>query len=392
VAMLSEGWDAANVTHIMGLRAFTSQLLCEQVIGRGLRRVSYDKDKSGLLKPEYVNVFGVPLSVFQDVGDGDVVPPPPKPSVQVEVVPGRNQYEISWPNVLRVESVLRPTLVLDLDKVELLRLDPMQTPVHVEIAPTLAGYANLAMVSEIDLEKAVEAFRLQNLIFRAARKLYLESSETFFGDKQYLAVQLIHLVEQFLASEKIDIPSLWHQDPMRKRILIGMNMDTVVGHVSRFMQSQNLEKLALCFDQDLPISSTALMRTWYTTKPCAETAKSQISHVIYDSTWEKAVAGFCEKEPQVVAWVKNDHLGFKVRYLYRGSSRNFFPDYLIRLINGKTLILEVKGQDSEQNRAKRAAMKTWVKAVNEHGGFGQWCFDYVTESEKIDDVIYSFIH
>jgi len=388
VAMLSEGWDAANVTHIMGLRAFTSQLLCEQVIGRGLRRVSYEKDDNGLFLPEYVNVFGVPLSIFQDVGEGGEPPPPPKPSVQVEVVPGRNQYEIRWPNVLRIDSVLKPELALDWDKLEALTLDPMQTPIFAEVAPALAGQADLSKVSQIDLEKAVEEFRLQNLIFRAARKLYLQNADSFSGDKQYLAVQLIRLVDQFMASHKLHIPSLWHQDPVRRRILIAMNMDTVVGHVNRFVQLQNTEKLAACFDQENPIGSTARMRTWYTTKPCAPTARSQISHVVYDSVWEKAVADLCEKEECVLAWAKNDHLDFKVRYLYRGSSRNFVPDYLIRLSNGKTLVLEVKGQDSEQNKAKRAAMQTWAQAVNEQGGFGQWYFEVVFEPAKIRDAIY----
>lgn len=383
VAMLSEGWDAANVTHIMGLRAFTSQLLCEQVIGRGLRRVAHETDANGLFLPEYVNVFGVPLSIFQDVGEGGEPPPPPKPSVQIEVVPGRNGYEIRWPNVLRVDRVLRPTLVMDWDRVERLTLDPMQTPIRADIAPALAGQADLSKVSAIDLEQAVAEFRLQNLIFRAARKLYLQSADTFEGDKQYLAVQLIRLVEQFLASDKLDIPSLWHQDPMRRRLLIAMNMDIVVGHVSRFVQLQNSEKLTVCFDQENPIGSTARMRTWYTTKPCESTGKSQISHAVYDSVWEKAVADLCEQDGAVLAWAKNDHLDFKVRYLYRGSSRNFVPDYLIRLDNGKTLVLEVKGQDSEQNRAKRAAMDTWLKAVNEQRSFGEWSFEVVFEPAKI---------
>lgn len=387
VAMLSEGWDAANVTHIMGLRAFTSQLLCEQVIGRGLRRVAHETDANGLFLPEYVNVFGVPLSIFQDVGEGGEPPPPPKPSVQIEVVPGRNGHEIRWPNVLRIDTVLRSTLVMDWSRVEPLMLDPMQTPIRADIAPALAGEADLSKVSAIDLEQAVGEFRLQNLIFRAARKLYLQSADTFEGDKQYLAVQLIRLVEQFLASDKLDIPSLWHQDPMRRRLLIAMNMDIVVGHVSRFVQMQNSEKLAVCFDQETPIGSTARMRTWYTTKPCESTGKSQISHAVYDSVWEKAVADLCEQDGAVLAWAKNDHLDFKVRYLYRGSSRNFVPDYLIRLDNGKTLVLEVKGQDSEQNRAKRAAMAIWISAVNEQGSFGEWCFEVVFEPAKIRDAM-----
>jgi len=387
VAMLSEGWDAANVTHIMGLRAFTSQLLCEQVIGRGLRRVSYERDDNGLFLPEYVNVFGVPLSVFQEVGEGGEAPPPPKPSVQVEIVPGRNQYEIRWPNVARVETVLKPTLVMDWDAVEPLELDPAATPLHAEVAPSLTGYADLSKVSEIDLQKAVEEFRLQHLMFRAARKLYLQNAGSFGGDRQYLAVQLIRIVEQFLASDRLQIPSLWHQDPIRRQVLIALNMDLLVGHVNRFVQQQNVERLSVVFDEERPIGSTAAMRTWYTTKPCAPTAKSQISHVVYDSTWEKAVADLCEKEPEVIAWAKNDHLDFKVRYMCRGSSRNFIPDYLIRLRNGKTLVLEVKGQDSEQNRAKRAAMNEWVSAINAEGGFGVWAFATAFKPAQVHDLI-----
>ena len=389
VAMLSEGWDAANVTHIMGLRAFTSQLLCEQVIGRGLRRVAHDMDKNGLFLPEYVNVFGVPLSIFQDVGEEGVAPPPPKPSVRIEVEPNRNQYEIRWPNVLRIESVLKRELVMDWSKVEVLTLDPMNTPLSADVAPSLTSAPNLAMVSEIDLEKATEDFRLQNLIFRAARKLYMQSASSFGGDKQYLAVQLIRLVEQFLASDKLDIPSLWHQDEKRRRLLFALNMDTVVAHVHRFVTEQNVERLAAVFDESRPIGSTAQMRPWLTTKPCQPTRHSQISHAVYDSVWEKAVVDLCEKRKFVAAWAKNDHLDFTVRYLWKGSTRNFVPDYLIRFTNGKTLVLEVKGQDSEQNKAKRAAMQTWVKTINEQGGFGQWCFDVVFDPAKIMDVISS---
>lgn len=387
VAMLSEGWDAANVTHIMGLRAFTSQLLCEQVIGRGLRRVAHDMDANGLFLPEYVNVFGVPLSIFQEVDDGGSPPPPPKPSVRIEVEPGRNQFEIKWPNIQRIETVLKTELVMDWAAVPALMLDPMQTPLSAEIAPSLTGAPNLGMISQIDLEKAVEDFRLQQLIFRATRKLYLQSADSFGGDKQYLAVQLIRLVEQFLASDKLDISSLWHQDEVRKRLLFALNMDTVVGHVSRHVQEQNVEKLAAIFDEAQPIGSTAQMRPWLTTKPCEPVLRSQISHAVYDSVWEKAVVDICEKESFVAAWAKNDHLDFVIRYLWRGSSRKFIPDYLIRLNNGKTLILEVKGQDSEQNRAKRAATDVWIKAVNEQGGFGQWCFDVVFDPSKIRDVI-----
>lgn len=387
VAMLSEGWDAANVTHIMGLRAFTSQLLCEQVIGRGLRRISHDMDADRKFLPEYVNVFGVPLSIFQDASEGGEAPPPPKPSVRIEVEPGRNHLEVRWPNVDRIDNVLKPELVLDWERVPALTLDPAQTPLNADVAPSLTGSPNLAMATEIALEKAVEDFRLQHLIFRAARKLYLQNQAAFGGDKQYLAVQLIRLVESFIDSDKLDIPSLWHQDPKRRRLLFALNMDTVVGHVSRYVTEQNVERQELIFNEHQPIGATAYMRPWLTTKPCQSTQRSQISHVVYDSTWEKIVADICEEHADIAAWAKNDHLDFKVRYLWRGSSRNFVPDYLIRFTNGKTLVLEVKGQDSQQNAEKRSAMDKWIEAVNDQGGFGQWAFETLFDPAKARDMI-----
>jgi type III restriction enzyme len=218
-------------------------------------------------------------------------------------------------------------------------------------------------------------------------KIALEKAGFFSGDKQYLAVQLIRIVETFLSSGKLDIPGQWYQDEARRRILIAMNMDRIVEHVIRFVHKQNTRNLELCFDQEMPIGSTARMRTWYTTRPCTPTEKSQISHAVYDSVWEKAVADICEKDPRILAWAKNDHLNYKIRYMYRGSSRDFVPDYLMRLGNAKTLVLEVKGVDSQQNQAKRDAMNTWIQAVNEAGGFGAWAFDVVFEPAKIRDVI-----
>jgi len=99
------------------------------------------------------------------------------------------------------------------------------------------------------------------------------------------------------------------------------------------------------------------------------------------------VVDVCEKSDDLVAWAKNDHLDFVVRYLWEGASRRFIPDFLIKLASGRTLVLEVKGQDSERNRAKRAAMNEWVETINQAGGFGQWCFDAVFDPAKMRDVI-----
>lgn len=397
VAMLSEGWDAKNVTHIMGLRAFTSQLLCEQVIGRGLRRVSYDTEKvlcpdgieRDLFVPEYVNVFGVPLSIFQDTDESDPgARKPPKPSTQIESLKERSELEISWPNVLRVDVTVQPQLVVDWSLVSPLKLNPAEIHITADLAPALGGAADLSKAVSIDLEKLPEEFRLQRLLFVAARKAFATMQQGFTGSREILIQQLIRLVEEFFSSAQLEIPSLFHQDPLRKRILIALSIDRIVAHVVTHVQQQNCERLEPVFDNEFPIGSTQLMRTWYSTKPCLDTVKSQISHVVADSTWEAYTANVLEKRKEVQSFAKNDHLGFNIYYLWRGSKRKFVPDFLIKLSNGKQLVLEIKGEDSEQNRAKRMALDAWVRAVNSRGGFGTWCWDVVKgEPAGVDDVI-----
>ena len=387
VAMLSEGWDAKNVTHIMGLRAFTSQLLCEQVIGRGLRRVSYDLDDNGLFTSEYVNIFGVPLSIFQDVGAGGEAPPPPRPSRQIESLPERSEFEIRWPNVLRIDTVVQPTLTVDWNTIPVLKLDPANTPLSAEIAPALGGATHLDQVHVIDLERLPEEFRLQKLIFKAAGKGFDELKGRFTSTRDYLMFQLVRLVEQFVQSDKLHIPSQFHSEPARKRILIGLNLDLMVQHILRFVLPNNTERLEPVFDEESPIGSTQYMRPWYTTKTCHSTTKSQISHMIADSAWEQYAANALERSDLVTAYAKNDHLGFQIYYLWNGARRRFVPDFLVKLTDGKTLVLEIKGEDSEQNRAKRAALDVWVKGINAKGGFGEWCWGVAFEPAKILDVI-----
>ncbi|MBQ9578910.1 MAG: DEAD/DEAH box helicase family protein, partial [Ottowia sp.] len=353
VAMLSEGWDAKNVTHIMGLRAFTSQLLCEQVIGRGLRRVSYETEmvrcpdgvERALLRPEFVNVFGVPLSIVQE-GEGGTPPPPPPPSTQIEVRPERAAFEITWPNVLRVERELRAQLVVDWARVPPLAIDPAQLQIAAELAPALGGATNLAQAVEIDLEKLPEQFRAQRLLFQAAHKALLAMRHDWRGSIGALVPQLVRLVEYFTASrELLHIPSQYHNEPLRRRILTALCMDTIVQHLVAHIRQQNVQQLQIVLDTDFPTGATGRMRTWYSTKPCMATEKSHVSHAVADSSWEDYTAKWLDKSANVQAWVKNDHLGFQVYYLWRGSQRRFVPDFIIRLANGKRLALEIKGLD-----------------------------------------------
>jgi len=398
VAMLSEGWDAKNVTHIMGLRAFTSQLLCEQVIGRGLRRVGYDTEivvgpdgiERQLFTPEYVNIFGVPLSIFQDDGGEGTAPPPPKPSTQIASLVERGNLEIKWPNVLRVDSIIRPKLVVDFEAVPPLKLDPSRIPLAVELAPAIGGATNWEMISEIDLEKLPEEFRLQRLIFKAAQKAFMLTSTGYKGSKEYLAFQLIKIIEEFIKTNKLDIPSIFHQDPLKKRILIALSIDLIVEHLMRYVVEQNEERLELIYDEENPIGSTANMRTWYTTKPCQQTSKSQINNLVVDASWEAYVANVIESpsmQDHLYAYAKNDHLGFFIYYMWNGSKRKYIPDYLIKLNNGKTLLLEVKGQVTEQEEAKWSATRKLIAAINSKKSFGQWEFEVVTDMAKVQDVL-----
>lgn len=129
------------------------------------------------------------------------------------------------------------------------------------------------------------------------------------------------------------------------------------------------------------------MRTWYTTKGNQPTRKSQISHVVGDSSWEIYAANIFDTSTLVTAYAKNDHLGFQIYYLWNGSRRRFLPDFIVRMRNGKTLVLEIKGEDSPQNVAKREALTLWVAAVNSKGGFGTWCWDVAFQPAHVQDIV-----
>jgi type III restriction enzyme len=375
VGMLTEGWDAKTVTHIMGLRAFTSQLLCEQVVGRGLRRTSYDIGEGDLFDPEYVNIFGIPFTFMPHEDTGVTPPKPTKPKFSVEPIAEKRQFEITWPNVLRVEQVFKPRLTLDIDHVPTLELDAYETPTLAELAPVLDGKPDINRISEINLIELGQKYRMQKIVFETAVNLYNQMQHEWKGNKEYLLGQLIALVERFIASDKIYItPPLFHQDDLRRRILITLNMSKVIQHIWEAIRFENSESLELVVDTDRPLRSTGDMLPWYTARPWEFTQKSHINRVVLDSTWEASEAYELERNPAVTAWAKNDHLGFVVYYTYQGTPHTFYPDYLVRLANGTTLVLEVKGQDDQQNRTKREFLDEWVRAVNAHGGFGKWAW------------------
>jgi len=389
VGMLSEGWDAKTVTHIMGLRAFTSQLLCEQVVGRGLRRTSYEiNPATGLFDPEYVNIFGVPFTFLPHEGSEDGPPPPPTPKTAVQPDPAKAAFEIRWPNVVRIERIFQPRLTLDWSKVHPLELNAAHTAQVAELAPILEGKPDVTEISRIELERLAREFRTQRIIFETARDVFDQMKQSWKGSREVLLAQLVRIVEQFIASDRIIItPPLFYQDELRRRLIITLNISRVVQHVWEAVRQENTERLIPVFDRDHPIRSTGEMRTWYTGKPCERTRKSHINVCVYDSTWEASDAFLLDDSEAVCAWVKNDHLGFEVLYVYRGVVRKYRPDFLVRFANGDMLVLETKGQDTEQDRVKRRYMDEWTQAVNAHGGFGRWRWAVAHHPGEIQDIL-----
>ena len=389
VGMLSEGWDAKTVTHIMGLRAFSSQLLCEQVVGRGLRRVSYDVGEDGLFEPEYVNIFGVPFTFLPHEGGEGPPPPPPQPKTKIEPVKEKLQHEIIWPNILRIDHIYKPELKLEWDNVRVLELDPYESITEAELAAIISGKPNPKVQSAIGLEKIAEDTRIQTIIFRIASTIYnSEKRPDWKGSKEIFLAQVVRIVEQFIESDKIGIKhDLFHQDDSKKKILMILNMNKIIQHIWSEIRAENTTKLTPVFDKEKPIRSTTDVRTWYTSKPCEWTVKSHINHSVYDSTWEASEAYSLEKSDLVESFVKNDHLGFIILYNYKGIIRKYYPDFIIRLKNNKYLVLEVKGEDNQQHQVKREYLNEWINAVNAHGGFGKWHWDVSFHPNDIIDKI-----
>jgi type III restriction enzyme len=395
VGMLSEGWDAQTVTHIMGLRAFTSQLLCEQVVGRGLRRTSYDVDpKTGLFTAEYVNIFGVPFTFMPHEGDEDALPPPPpQPSSTVQPLPDRKEFEISWPNILRIEHEYRAELSLDLSKTKPLTIDAYETPTIADLAPVIDGKPDVTKLTSIDVERLGREQRMQRVIFQSAAEVYDLMKPGWKGNREYLLAQVIRITESYLMSGRIVIsPPLFSEDEVRRRILYTLNMTRIVQHLWEAIRQENAESIVPIFDKERPIRSTGGMQPWATRRPCEPTVRSHINLCVFDSRWEASEAFELDRNSNVFAWVKNDHLGFEILYTYRGIVQKYRPDYLVRLTSGKMLVIEVKGQDTQQDQTKREFLSEWISAVNQQGGFGEWSWDVSRNPRDLLNILQTHNH
>jgi type III restriction enzyme len=318
-------------------------------------------------------IFGVPFTFLPHEGGEGPPPPPPPPKTVIEPVKEKEEHEIMWPNILRVDHIYRSQLIVDIDKVARIELDPYESITEANLAAIIAGKPNPAALSEIDLKEIGEKFRLQTIIFETAKRIYNYEKPNWQGRQELFLVQLIRIVERFITSDKISIRNdLFRQGELRRRILTMLNLNKIIQHIWEAIRTENTVKLLPVFDIENPIRSTGNMRTWHTSKPCGWAEKSHINFCVFDSTWEASEAYLLDNHANVASWVKNDHVGFVVIYNYQGVVRKYYPDFIIKQTNGEYLILETKGKDTQQNKTKRAFLDEWVKAVNNHGGFGKW--------------------
>ena len=388
VNMLSEGWDARTVTHMLGLRAFTSQLLCEQVIGRGLRRICYDvNEETGLYEPEYVTVFGVPFRFFP-FEDEAGPPKAEKPKTKIQPLPERADKEIKWPHVLRVDYKLDYFIEIDWSRVKPLTLSPENCPTVVEMAPVIEGKPKFDQISELNLEKLTEKERLQRCLLQGAVRLHEKFGKNWSGGANSHISQAFKILEEFIASRQLDIKIPPNGSEKLRNILIALNMTAITNHIGNAIGSTSKEALKLILDPVRPVRSTATSMTWYTTKPTQPVQKNQVSHIVIDSGWEKVGFEFeRDRIAGIESWVKNDHLGFEIYYLWQGQIKTYFPDYIIKFEKDRFLLLEIKGQVKEQDQAKWQAAEEWVKAVNNDGKFGTWKFKVLDDPKNIFEVV-----
>jgi len=380
VGMLNEGWDAQNVTQILGLRAFTSQLLCEQVVGRGLRRLNYDD----FSEPEYVDVYGVPFEVIpvkkKPVNRGEV----PKVPTLIRALPERKHLEITFPRVEGYVVDVRSRIRLNLDGIPYLEIAPSSEPTEVTVKPAV-GYRigrpdRLGPGPEVahDRNPFHREKRLQATVYEIAAELTrrLKERRDEWGARHTLFPQVVNAVWRYLEERvvlKQDAPLeeaalLKYKQRIIERLTEAIEPDTEAGE----------PPLLPVIERFRPRGSTAEV-LFRTVRPCVGTTRSHVSHVVLDAPkWEHSVAYQLERMPEVIAYARNDHLDFTIPYEWQGRRHEYRPDYLIRwrCEDGSELnvILEVKGFETEQDRQKETAAGRWVRAVNRHGESGRWAF------------------
>jgi type III restriction enzyme len=378
VAMLSEGWDARNVTHILGLRAFASQLLCEQVVGRGLRRSDY----SDLSQPEYVDVYGVPFQLLPMAKATGAKPTAPPDYTNVHTMKDRPNLRIQFPRLVQVVPAIEDTLDIDFDAIEPIRVDPQFDPTDTYVEFDL-GTPHAGMGGETqDRERAYENFRIQRLLFRVAAGLIQPY------DKPWLFPQALQIAERVIRPVN-EGGKIVYEEGVDPREVCNLRYLTVIRERlgAALRPGEGPERFLPALDEYQPIGSTDSLSFSSPTDKCVLAAKSHLSHAVVDSGLERKICAVLDAHEGVVAWVKNHKLFLEIPYLYFGTTYRYRPDFIVHLKDGRTILLEGKGVADEKDDAKATAARRWVEAVNEWHGLGEWVHDICYEPAKLSDRI-----
>ncbi len=384
VSMLTEGWDANTVTHILGVRAFGTQLLCEQVVGRGLRRMSYVPEKRMVavdgrtvefdgFAPEYAEVYGVPFSFIPSAGSAVDPKPGPTPT-RVRALEERIAREIAFPRLMGYRYELpSERLTANFDADSRMALSTAEMPTRTEMASIL-GESQLHTLYGLQNRREHEIdFGLASLLLEK----YFRDDEG--SPKPWLFPQLLNIARRWrnacLTCKDNAFPQM---------LLITQFAHEAVDRIYRSIVASTggdkaLKPILRPYDT---VGSTRYVdfdttRDVYATDP----TRCHVSHVVLDSNWEAKMAQSLEEMDEVQAYVKNQGLGFTIPYTLDGEERGYMPDYVVRIDDGHgpddllNLIVEVSGEPRKDKAAKVATARTlWAPAVNNHGGFGRWAF------------------
>jgi type III restriction enzyme len=384
VSMLTEGWDANTVTHVLGVRAFGTQLLCEQVIGRALRRQSYDLNEQGLFNVEYADVLGIP---FDFTAKPVVAPPqPPRQTVVVKAMPERAALEIRFPRVVGYRVEL-PTERLEAD---------FNDDSTLVLTPDLVGPTrtqNQGIVGEgvtLTLEELADA-RQSTVLFNLTRHLILSKwREPGEAPKLHLFGQLKRITKYWLDNHLVCRGGTQPAQLMY-RMLADMACERITAAITRKFEGDRPIKPML--DPYNPIGSTAHVRFNTSRTELWQTAanRSHVNWVVLDSDWEAELCRVAESHPRVRAYVKNHNLGLEVPYRDGSAIRRYLPDFILRVDDGHgpddllNLVVEIKGYRREDAKEKKSTMDTyWVPGINHLGTMGRWAFAELTEVYQIE--------
>jgi type III restriction enzyme len=386
VSMLTEGWDANTVTHILGIRAFGTQLLCEQVIGRALRRQSYhlNDESPPLFDPEYADIFGIP---FDFTAKPVVAPPkpPPDPILVRAVRPERDALEIRFPRVqgYRVElpeERLRATFNDD----SILELTPdIVGPSRTTSAGIVGATADMNLAHLADERTSTVVFRLTKHLLDRWRDPGEEPRLNLFGQLKRIAKDW---VDHCLVCKGGTHPALLIYPD-----LADMACNRIMAAITReFLGDRPIKALLDPYNSTGSTANvrfnTSRMLRWETSPK-----SSHINWVILDSEWEGELCRVIEAHPKVRAYARNYNLGLEVPYLWGSEPRRYLPDFIVDVDDGHGtedplhLVVEIKGYRREDAKEKKSTMETyWVPGVNHLGAYGRWAFAEFTDIYEIE--------